>query len=719
MITPTADKYSYAEGAAKNIASPSHVNSAEDTLTFEDINYQVPNKKRNSGHSKYITLLRGISGSFKAGKLTAVMGPNGAGKTSFFDLLVGRAQSGSLTSGEIKLAGQPRDPSSWTSQCAYLEQDDHVIPQMSVYEFIHFNVSCRSPSLSSEEAEKRISTVIRDLRLDKITDTPISMISGGERKRMMIATEFMLDSNILVLDEPTTGLDSHASLHLFHVLKEHARKTNKIVIMTIHQPGSGLFEMIDELYFLYRGLILYGGPISMLNEWFAQYGMTIPKSLSKTEFLFELFSDFSAVAEIREYEGTVRQMVQEAEDKESRKEFVITNSGTDPTVDYSVNFSHISKIMGRGLKLSFRGLRKCLIQIGSLAISVSLIVVLIYSYNNIVARPMLSDFAIARGKKMDLTALNCLKALNIVAEDSRFASGDVGTLGTFIALKPLSSFFLLYTVVFLMGPSIPFLFESTGYASREVAKGTFSFASYTIAVLAGELIMDTFYLLFFASILGVMYSGFFLTNLACWIQLILFMIFFRPLSTLFSLLLPSGLVGYLFSFVKYIILLRPFFWHTALLPQTNAVFPELQFIMRSILIPFTYPNAAVYTYVPFVSRIHYDVLRVISKVAPGLQNSLQSVLSGGDDLPVKFEPSSSDNKSLVDYFGRELRSFLASSLEFFFASNSGLMKSFFGFAVSPKYFPWLAPLPFIVVMSLIFILMRMKLASNLKLSLTS
>ena len=64
-----------------------------------------------------------------------------------------------------------------------------------------------------------------------------------------------MGTEILILDEPTSGLDSNLALQLVNMLRRCTREKNAIVIMTIHQPGAGLFELIDNLYFLYKGLV--------------------------------------------------------------------------------------------------------------------------------------------------------------------------------------------------------------------------------------------------------------------------------------------------------------------------------------------------------------------------------------------------------------------------------------------------------------------------------
>jgi len=80
------------------------------SLKFNDAVYDVKNQTRRRGADEYLRLISGFSGEFGSGKLTAIIGPNGSCKTSFLDLLIGRSQPGSKTSGEILFKNKPRDP---------------------------------------------------------------------------------------------------------------------------------------------------------------------------------------------------------------------------------------------------------------------------------------------------------------------------------------------------------------------------------------------------------------------------------------------------------------------------------------------------------------------------------------------------------------------------------------------------------------------------------
>ena len=83
------------------------------------------------------------------------------------------------------------------------------------------------------------------------------VISGGERKRTAIGVEMVTDPDILFLDEATSGLDSFLALQLCRILKNLARKENKIILSTIHQPNSASFKEFDRAILMCDGNFVF------------------------------------------------------------------------------------------------------------------------------------------------------------------------------------------------------------------------------------------------------------------------------------------------------------------------------------------------------------------------------------------------------------------------------------------------------------------------------
>ncbi|KAJ2839112.1 hypothetical protein J3B02_006324, partial [Coemansia erecta] len=180
-------------------------------LSWSNLNYDVKTKQGSR------CLLHDISGSIYPGELVAIMGSSGAGKTTLLNVLSGRVQGGRLY-GEINFDGSKRNPHNFKRMLAYVEQDDLMFPQLTVDETLLASAGLRLPDEKYTKADKRerVDTVMRDLRLSHVKDTRIGGygargVSGGERKRVSIGVELVTDPAILVLDEPSSGLDSSSA----------------------------------------------------------------------------------------------------------------------------------------------------------------------------------------------------------------------------------------------------------------------------------------------------------------------------------------------------------------------------------------------------------------------------------------------------------------------------------------------------------------------------
>ena len=147
---------------------------------------------------------------------------------------------------------------------------------MTVRECLEFAAKLKLPGeLASKIA--RVNDLIATLKLNKCQNTRIGGplvkgVSGGERKRTSIGVELITDPNLIFLDEPTTGLDSFTATSVMESLGDLARKDNRTVISTIHQPNSDIFEMFDRLMLLARGKIIYFNKASLAVDYFSSIG---------------------------------------------------------------------------------------------------------------------------------------------------------------------------------------------------------------------------------------------------------------------------------------------------------------------------------------------------------------------------------------------------------------------------------------------------------------
>jgi ABC transport system ATP-binding/permease protein len=212
-------------------------------------------------------LLEPVSLSIFPSELTALMGPAGAGKTTLLKVLCGYTPP---DQGEVLFNGVDlyRFYDRFRQQLGYVPQDDIVHSQLTVGEALYFAARLRT-DLFDREISARIDEILGELNIKDKRDSIIGspehkVLSGGERKRVNLALELMVDTPIIFLDEPTSGLSSYDAASVIRLLKALSRK-GKTIITTIHQPSGEIFREFDDLIMLgkdpgARGTMVYFGP---------------------------------------------------------------------------------------------------------------------------------------------------------------------------------------------------------------------------------------------------------------------------------------------------------------------------------------------------------------------------------------------------------------------------------------------------------------------------
>ncbi|WUR04497.1 ABC transporter [Vairimorpha necatrix] len=323
--------------------------SVKNILKYENLIHEVKNKDEKI-HTKYATIINGLSASIESGKLTAVMGASGCGKTHLFELLIGNLPADCKTSGKITYNEQERDEKNWVKQIAFLPQDDIYYPDLTTYESIMYNLSFNSNTY--KENVKIANEAIESACISNKKDAPIKTLSGGERKRAMIAITMANNPEILILDEPTTGLDSHSALKIVESLKKYAVDNNKIVIMTVHQPGDGMFSLFDDLLFLTRGGMFYSGPANEINRFLESNNIIPPSNMSHSEVLFILHSDPEESEFARKHESVVKDIVYRNAVKNQLPEPKVCNN--KKMFFFDINFRHALILVKHNFKLMLK-----------------------------------------------------------------------------------------------------------------------------------------------------------------------------------------------------------------------------------------------------------------------------------------------------------------------------------------------------------------------------
>jgi lipooligosaccharide transport system ATP-binding protein len=207
-------------------------------------------------------VVRGISLSIPPGRCFGVLGPNGAGKTTTLRLLLGQSP---LNGGHIKVFGLPipEAGAAVRARTGVVPQSDNLDPDFTVGE--NLRVYGGYFGLPAKMLDARIRELLEFVELSDRADTPINTLSGGMKRRLTIARALVNDPELIVLDEPTTGLDPQAR-HLIWTRLRALRARGKTLLLTTHYMEEAE-RLCDELVFLDQGRILdQGSPATLIRR---------------------------------------------------------------------------------------------------------------------------------------------------------------------------------------------------------------------------------------------------------------------------------------------------------------------------------------------------------------------------------------------------------------------------------------------------------------------
>jgi Cu-processing system ATP-binding protein len=201
-------------------------------------------------------VLRGLDLAIEPGRVTAVVGPNAAGKTTFLKSVVGLVIP---DGGDIRVDGASVLGSwAYRRRLGYMPQAARFPDNLVVAELLRLVKDLRGAA-APHEAE-----LLRTFDLAGTLDRPLRVLSGGTRQRISAALALMFDPDLLVLDEPTVGLDPLSSRRFKDRLATE-RTRGKTVMLASHVM-SDLEEMSDRVVFLVDGRVYFDGTIAEIRD---------------------------------------------------------------------------------------------------------------------------------------------------------------------------------------------------------------------------------------------------------------------------------------------------------------------------------------------------------------------------------------------------------------------------------------------------------------------
>ncbi len=205
-------------------------------------------------------ILRNVSDVFPSGKLSVIMGPNGAGKTTLLRVIAGVEDY----EGEVIFDDRPVDDiPPYLRRVSYVPQKNSLFKNMKVYDNIAFGPRMRG--YDRDEVRNIVLRLANMLKLEGVLHRYPHSLSGGEARRVALARALAVDPEILLLDEPLSGLDTEASELFKQELMMVIGKLKKTVILVTH-TARNLLRRASHLLILWKGFNVFSGKPSQIGK---------------------------------------------------------------------------------------------------------------------------------------------------------------------------------------------------------------------------------------------------------------------------------------------------------------------------------------------------------------------------------------------------------------------------------------------------------------------
>lgn len=214
----------------------------------------------------YKNAVKDVSFAVKRGDYVAIIGPNGGGKSTLVKLLLGLLQP---SSGEIKLFGKKQKDYKDCQKIGYVAQRASQIDKnfpITVYETVTLGLAYKSSffkRITTEEKE-HIKTVMEKMGVWELKERHISELSGGQAQRVMIARALVGRPQILILDEPNTGVDTASQRAFYGLLRNLNQQDNITILFVTHDLGV-IADDVNSVLCINQSLLACHNPHELLN----------------------------------------------------------------------------------------------------------------------------------------------------------------------------------------------------------------------------------------------------------------------------------------------------------------------------------------------------------------------------------------------------------------------------------------------------------------------
>jgi len=224
---------------------------------------QGPAMIEAQGLSKYFgdfAAIKDVTFQIHQGEVVAFLGPNGAGKSTTMKLLTGYLAP---SAGVARISGHnmSTDRLAGSAKLGYLPENGPLYPDMTPRSLLNFFANARG--LTAARKRDRIAAVVELCALGSVIGKPIGKLSRGYRQRVGMAQVLLHEPDVLILDEPTAGLDPNQ----IHDVRETIRKLgeSKTILLSTHILQE-VEAMASRVLFINEGRMVYDGPIDQLTK---------------------------------------------------------------------------------------------------------------------------------------------------------------------------------------------------------------------------------------------------------------------------------------------------------------------------------------------------------------------------------------------------------------------------------------------------------------------
>ena len=228
-------------------------------IKLENISFSYDKKKE---------FIQDLSLEFKSGEITTILGPNGSGKSTLLHMMSTylKPKSGKIYLGDKDLGKLKQKEIAKYISCVY--QENEAPDDITVRDLVSFgrNIYSNVKKEDKEENKRMIDFALKATGIEEIQDKKVVNLSGGQKQRAFIAMSLAQNTEVLLLDEPTTYLDIYHQIEILEVVKSLNEKYNITIVMVLHDLNQAINYSHNIVIMKNGNLIKQGKATEVLNE---------------------------------------------------------------------------------------------------------------------------------------------------------------------------------------------------------------------------------------------------------------------------------------------------------------------------------------------------------------------------------------------------------------------------------------------------------------------